>query len=246
MLRQPLEVMSKGAAGPVTNVDLAVDAMLREKLRAARPDYGWLSEETPDAPEDRLHHARVFMLDPIDGTAAMIAKSPQWTISIGVVESGRAVAGAIYNPMTDEMFVGGQAAGVSLNGRSVLASGRTELVGARVIGERRRYADKRWPQPWPDLDISYRQSIAYRLALVASGQADLTILFGPKHDWDIAAGAALIAAAGGTITDPWGGALTLNRPEPRTPGAVAAGAGLHALIIERTSHLPNPKEANGT
>ena len=50
LLRKPLEIQSKGAAGPVTNIDFAVDALLTERLRGARPDYGWLSEETPDDP----------------------------------------------------------------------------------------------------------------------------------------------------------------------------------------------------
>src|SRR5262245_45272253 len=69
---KPLEVQSKGALGPVTNIDFAVDALLSEMLRAARPDYGWLSEETPDEPENRIGRARTFMIDPIDGTAALV------------------------------------------------------------------------------------------------------------------------------------------------------------------------------
>jgi|CXWL01.1.fsa_nt_gi myo-inositol-1(or 4)-monophosphatase len=243
LLTKPLDIKSKGEAGPVTNVDLAVDALLTERLRSARPDYGWLSEEAPDDPTQRLGRSRVFMLDPIDGTAAMIARVPQFTISIGVVEAGRAAAGVVYNPMTDELFLGAPGVGASLDGRPISASARGAIEGARMIGQRRSFADKRWPKPWPEMDIIIRQSIAYRLALVAAGQADATILFGFKHEWDIAAGAAIVAAAGGRITDPWGLPLELNQPDPRAPGAVAAGAPLHPLIIERTSHFPDPREA---
>ena len=241
LLRKPLEIQSKGPAGPVTNIDFAVDAMLTERLRNARPDYGWLSEETPDVPAERTGKARTFMLDPIDGTAAMIGKVAQWTISIGVVEGSRAFAGAVYNPMTDEMFVGAPGAGAAFNGRPMSASARDSLECARMIGQPSRFADRRWATPWPQMDIIPRQSIAYRLALVAAGQGDATVLFGFKHDWDVAAGAALVEAAGGKVSDPWGQALTFNQPDPRGPGVAAAGAALHPLLVERTRVLPDPR-----
>ena len=240
---KPLEIFSKGELGPVTNVDYAVDALLTERLRTARPDYGWLSEEAPDEPDARMKHKRVFMLDPIDGTAAMISKLPQYTISIGIVDDGRAVVGAIYNPMTDELFMGALGEGALLNGRPMRASTRDSLDDARMIGQKSLYADKRWPRPWPKtLQIEQRQSIAYRMALVAAGQADATILYGFKNEWDIAAGCAIVEAAGGKVTDTWGRPLVLNQSDPRAPGVVASGAAMHALIIERLSHLPDPRE----
>ncbi|MFZ2030990.1 MAG: 3'(2'),5'-bisphosphate nucleotidase CysQ [Vitreimonas sp.] len=241
LLTKPLEIRSKGDAGPVTNIDLAVDALLTEKLRNARPDYGWLSEEAPDYPDARLKAQRVFMLDPIDGTAAMISKNPQFTISIGIVDGAEAVAGAIYNPSTDEMFLGARGEGATLGGRPVHASKRDTLEGARMIGPKGRFSDSRWPKAWPNMEVEQRQSIAYRLGLVGAGQADATILFGWKHYWDIAAGAAIVTAAGGVVTDTWGAPLQFNLREPRAPGVVASGAGLHALLIERTSHFPDPR-----
>lgn len=244
LMRQPLDITSKGALGPVTNIDLAINVMLEERLLGARPDYGWLSEESPDDHARRIGKARVFMLDPIDGTAALIAKTPQFTISIGIVENGRAFAGAIYNPMTDEMFAGAPGAGMMLNGRRVQASPRDNLDGARIVGQRSRFADAKWKLPWPKLDITERQSIAYRLAIVAAGQADATILFGFKNEWDIAAGAALVEAAGGIVSDLWGEPLVFNQPDPRAPGAAASGAALHALIIERTRVVPDPRKAS--
>lgn len=240
---KPLEIHSKGELGPVTNVDYAVDALLTERLLGARPDYGWLSEETPDDPDKRLQYKRVFALDPIDGTAAMISKIPQYTISIGIIDHGRAVAGAIYNPMTDELFLGAPGHGATLNGKPVSASAQDTLERARMIGQKSRFSDRRWPRPWPkSLEVEQRQSIAYRMALVAANAAEGTILFGFKNEWDIAAGCAIVEAAGGKVTDPWGHPLMLNQRDPRAPGVVASGAAIHPLIIERTSHLPDPRE----
>jgi len=243
LLAKPLEIRSKGEAGPVTNVDFAVNDLLTERLRAARPDYGWLSEETPDIAAERIGKARVFMIDPIDGTAAMIAQSPQFTISIGITESDRAWAGVIYNPRTDELYRGAVDAGATLNGRTIRASLRSDIEGMRMIGQAQRFKSSKWPQPWPKMQIDSRQSIAYRMGIVAAGQGDATILFGWKNEWDIAAGAAIVEAAGGRVSDPWGGALKLNNPDPRTPGGVvAAGANLHPLLIERTKIIPDPRQ----
>ncbi|MGD9981434.1 MAG: inositol monophosphatase family protein [Hyphomonadaceae bacterium] len=239
---KPLEIESKGEAGPVTNVDKAVDAMLELKLLSKRPDYGWLSEETPDNPDYRIGKERTFMLDPIDGTAALIGKVPQWTVCIGLVEGDRAFAGAIYNPMTDEMFSGAIGHGAFFNGRPVKTTEIGHLEGARMIGQKSRFSDKRWPAPWPKMDIIERQSIAYRLALTAAGMGDATLLFGWKHDWDIAAGAAIVEAAGGRVTDLWGEALKFNGEIPRVPGVAAAGANLHPLLIERTQTIRDFRE----
>jgi myo-inositol-1(or 4)-monophosphatase len=240
LLNKPLEVKSKGADGPVTNVDVAVNALLRERLLGQRPSYGWLSEENPDDPDARVSRLRTFVIDPIDGTAAMIAKSPQFTISIGVVEKGAALAGAIYAPMTDEMFLGEVGGVATLNGKPISASDRDKLEGARMLGQKPRFQDKRWLTAWPKLEFIERQSIAYRLALTAAAQGDATILYGLKHEWDIAAGAAIVAAAGGRVTDFWNRPLALNQRDPRAPGVVASGAALHPLLIERTLHWPKP------
>lgn len=241
LMVKPLEIQSKGEAGPVTNIDFAVDLLLEERLLTARPDYGWLSEETPDDPARRIGKARTFMLDPIDGTGALIGKSPQWTVCIGLVEGERAFAGAIYNPMTDEMFVGAVGHGVTLNGRPVRVTERRGLEGARMIAQQSRFAPKRWSTPWPKLDVIERQSIAYRMALVAAGHGDAALLFGFKHEWDIAAGAALVEAAGGVVTDLWGEPIRFNQQPPRAPGVCVSGAALHPLLIERTREFPDPR-----
>jgi myo-inositol-1(or 4)-monophosphatase len=238
--RTKVETWSKGAAGPVTEVDLAINDMLNTRLRPQRPDYGWLSEETADNP-DRLSRDRVWVIDPIDGTQAFIDGEPQFTIAIGVTEKGRAVSGAIYNPITDEMYLGADGAAATLNGEPIGPSKRDKLEGANVIAYKRLFADSKWPRPWPELKYGARHSIALRLALVAAGKFDATVLFGMKNVWDVAAGAAILQAAGAQCTDPWGAPLDFNRADPRVPGVVAAGPALHALLIERTTDAADPR-----
>ncbi len=235
-----VEIWSKGPAGPVTEVDLAIDKLLHEKLIGARPDYGWLSEETADT-SARLEKRRVFVVDPIDGTQAFIAHRPQFTISIGVVDDGRAVTGAVYNPIKDEMFLGVVGEGATLNGAPIHVSAAAKLEGASLMAKRGFFAEDQWPEPWPHMQVSFRPSIARRLALVASGRFDAVILPGFKNEWDIAGGAALVEAAGGRVTDPWGAPLSFNAAEPKAPGLVAAGPQLHALLIERLVTLPDPR-----
>lgn len=226
---------------PVTDVDLAMDALLTERLRSARPEYGWLSEETTDS-EERLSKRRVFIVDPLDGTRAFLAKLPEFCVSLAVVEDGRAVLGCIYNPVLDEMYVGGTETPATCNGAPLKTTARTQLEHARLIGRKAFYDDARWPQPWPPLDFFWRNSIAYRMSLIAAGQADGAVMFGFKNEWDTAGGTAILEAAGGCVTDMFGAPLQFNQPEPHAPGCVASCGPLHPLLIARVKHLPHPRE----
>lgn len=226
---------------PVTEVDLAIDALLKERLTGAQPDYGWLSEETPDTPA-RLAHRRAFIVDPLDGTRSFLDGEPHFCISIGIVEDGAAILGCVYNPIRDEMFVGGRGVTAALNGAPIRVSQRTELTQARLIGRRRFYEDARWPMPWPALDLGWRNSIAYRLSLIAAGEFDGAVMLGFKHEWDTAGGAAILEAAGGRVTDMFGAPLRFNQPDPQAPGCIATGGPLHPALLERIAHLPHPRE----
>jgi myo-inositol-1(or 4)-monophosphatase len=124
----------------------------------------------------------------------------------------------------------------------VRASERKALEGAKLIGKPRTFNDRQWPTPWPKLQLDFRHSLAYRLALVAAGVFDATILLGYKSEWDIAGGAAIMQAAGGIISDTSGAPLVFNQREPQVIGAVAAGRNLHSQIIERVQWLPHPSE----
>ena len=132
-----LKIWSKSGGSPVTSADLAVDAVLRDRLLTARPDYGWLSEETADSP-DRLTRRRIFVVDPIDGTVAYMKDKPWWCIPVAVVEDGRPVAAVIHAPMLNETFVATLGGGATLNGRAITPSDTTDLDDASVLAEIRR------------------------------------------------------------------------------------------------------------
>ncbi|MBI1252412.1 MAG: 3'(2'),5'-bisphosphate nucleotidase CysQ [Alphaproteobacteria bacterium] len=235
----PVDVRNKADSSPVTEVDLEVNRLLAARLRPARPDYGWLSEEDADD-GDRLTKSHVFIVDPIDGTRAFIDGAPEFCISIGLAKGGRAHAGVVYNPITEELFAGGETVAATLNGAQVRASDRDVLEGAHLVGKTMLYGSSWWPEPWPDLELTFVQSLAFRMSLVASGRCDGAVLPGFKHEWDIAAGAAILAAAGGTASDPWGAPLAFNAADPRAPGVVVSGPRLHGALLARTRSMPHP------
>ena len=110
------EVWLKGGHSPVSEADYAVDKFLRETLIAARPDYGWLSEETVDSAA-RLEARRTFVVDPIDGTRSFLEGRSTWCVSIAVVENGNAVAGVVDCPAKDEIYWAEPVAAAGRTGR---------------------------------------------------------------------------------------------------------------------------------
>jgi myo-inositol-1(or 4)-monophosphatase len=218
----------KSRGEPVTEADLAIDRFLRDVLEPARPHYGWFSEETGrDAA--RAGAERTFVVDPIDGTTAFLKQRPHFSISVGLVERDRAIAGVVYNPITEEFFSAAPGVGARLNGAPIHASDCGAVEGCRVLGQRDFLAC----DPWPAMQVEQRSSIAYRMALVAAGIFDAAIVLSPKHDWDMAAGAAIVREAGALATSRTGEPLRFGDPSAIQRSLVCAGPRLHALILER-------------
>lgn len=219
-------------AGPVTEADIAVNDALMKKLRAARPDYGWLSEETEDTP-DRLDAARVFIIDPIDGTRSFIEGSGTWAHSIAVVERGQPTAAVIYLPRRDLLYAASVGQGARLNGAPIHVSDRAELAGASVLAAKPGLAPEHWRGGQvPDIRRAHRPSLAYRLAAVAEGRFDAMFTLRPSWEWDVAAGDLILREAGAATSDRTGAPLRFNNPRPQVNGVVAANPVLHARIIE--------------
>ncbi|WP_179378133.1 inositol monophosphatase family protein [Jannaschia marina] len=215
------ETWDKGdGQGPVTEADLEIDAMLRTDLGSARPDYGWMSEETPDSP-DRLTRETLFIVDPIDGTRAFIEGSRSFSHSLAIVRNGLPVAAAVHVPLLDRTYLAGAGLGATLNGERIRTTGRGALTAATVLGTKPSFAPERWKGGTPPVERAFRSSLAYRLALVAQGRFDAMITLRMAWEWDIAAGALLVAEAGGRVTDRTGDALRFNNPHPQLDGVVA-------------------------
>ncbi|RLK00527.1 inositol monophosphatase family protein [Ruegeria conchae] len=220
-------------AGPVTEADLAVNAMLERELQAARPDYGWLSEETEDSP-DRLTRNRVFVIDPIDGTRSFAEGSRTWAHSLAVTEQGEVTAAVIYLPMRDLLYAAAKEQGATLNGRPIYVSGRVQLSEAEILAAKPNLDPRHWlSEAVPEFRRVYRPSLAYRMALVAQGRFDGMLTLRPSWEWDIAAGDLILREAGGRCTDRLGHPLRFNNAHPRLNGVVAAGSEVHENLRSR-------------
>jgi myo-inositol-1(or 4)-monophosphatase len=223
-----------GGHGPVTEADLEIDAMLRESLTAARPGYGWLSEETEDG-VDRLSRDHVFIVDPIDGTRSFIDGQKNFAHSLAVTRQGHVTAAVVYLPMLDRMFTAELGKGAALNGAPLAASGTHDEPSATVLASRPNFQPDHWPGGVPTVHRSFRPSLAYRLALVGQGRFDGMITFRDSWEWDIAAGALIVSEAGGLISDRDNRPLAFNNPRPLLPGVIAANRPIHAALMARRS-----------
>ena len=215
-----------GTAGPVTEADLEVDRMLSSDLCAARPSYGWLSEETEDS-ADRLSQEYVFIIDPIDGTRAFIEGAPHWAHSLAIAKSGRIQAAAVYMPMLDLMFTATLGGGAYLNDLPITVSARCETPGANILSSKANFREEFWPGGFPDLKRSFRSSLAYRLCLVASGEFDGMLTLRPTWEWDVAAGCLIVSEAGGLATDRTGVDAVFNSAGGQLNGIVASNSDIH-------------------
>ena len=225
-----------GDNSPVTNADLAADRLLTERLRAARPDYGWLSEETVDD-ADRLGRRRVFVVDPIDGTHAYLKDRPWWSVSISIVEADRSVAGVVFAPDLDQLFAAAEGEGATLNDAAIRASEALALADCKMIADQRMFDHPAWPERWPSMRVEPRNSTALRMALVASGEFDATLTIAPKSDWDVAAGDLIAREAGCVVSDHFGEAFRYNRQHPAQRSLICAAPGLAPLIMARVRHI---------
>src|SRR2546425_3297776 len=192
-----IEAEYKVGHDPVTEADRSLDVILRKNL--LQIGEGWLSEESADD-LSRLDREWVWVVDPLDGTREFVAGIPEFCVSIAMIYQGQPVAGGIFNPATSEVFLGALDAGVTYNGRPVRSSQRKALEGALVLASRSETKRGEW-QAFQDapFKIQAMGSVAYKLARISAGLADLTFTLCPKHEWDVAGGAALIASGGGFV-----------------------------------------------
>ncbi len=214
--------------GPVSQADLEIDEMLRDRLLRARPGYGWLSEESAQEPGAA---ARGFIVDPIDGTRAFLDGQTGFAHALAVVEHGVPVAAVVHLPLRDLCYTAARGAGAWLNGAPIRVRSGARVAGAEVLVARPQLAAEHWPGGVPQVSRHFRPSLAWRMALVAEGRFDAMLALRPTWHWDIAAGALLIAEAGGVVSDGCGSALRFDTDSPHSDGVIAAGPALHAELM---------------
>ncbi len=226
-----IKVNFKSGDDPVTEADRAANRVIQRVL--LRDGEGWLSEESGED-LSRLEKSRVWVVDPLDGTREFVAGIPEWCISIALVEEGVAIAGGVCNPATSETFLGCVGCGVTHNGRIACCSRTESLSGASVLASRSEIKRGEWDrfrtEPFTVTPVG---SVAYKLALVAAGVADATWTECPKHEWDVAAGVALVNAAGGFAERLDGALLTFNNWPCLLPNLLASGP----ILAQKLSSL---------
>lgn len=220
--RKSPEVWMKTGDSPVSEADYAVDRYLRETLMRARPDYGWLSEETADTP-DRLAVRRTFVVDPIDGTRAFLDGRSTWCVSVAVVERGRALAGVLDCPARGEIFSAVPGRGAVRNGVAIQVRRPPrdpQIGGPKPLLTAAGNALRQSLRP-----VSYIPSLAYRVAMIAAGELDASFVRPNSHDWDLAAADLILAEAGGAILNQHGARPLYAASSSPRHGVLVAGSG---------------------
>lgn len=223
-------ITQKGEDNPLTDADLASNRVLFERLMGNFPDFGWLSEETADD-GSRLSHRNVWIVDPVDGTLEFTKGIPEFVVSVGLVVDGVPALGVLYNPIQDLLFSGVVGQGAWLNGEPCRVSDRAEIQGSRVVCSRTEMS-KGWFEEYKDLLVPEPVgSVAFKFGLVAAGRAEATFTPRPRHEWDVAGGAAIVLAAGGRFTNRHGQAHAFNQPKPLVDGIAATNGSIHDAIL---------------
>lgn len=224
----------KTPGNPVTDADYAIDRLLTERLREARPDYGWLSEETRDD-GSRLAARRTFFVDPIDGTRDFVCGRDGYAVSIAVVEDGVPRVGVLFAPARQQLFVAERGLGAVCNDMPLSVSTASRLAGARLPVDRSVFKSRIWDEPWDAVAVEKPNAIALRITKVASGEADGVFDGRAVRDLDIAAAALILTEAGGIITDHEAAPLSFNGLNARMKSLVAATPGIHAELCAKVA-----------
>ena len=238
LFRTDLKNWTKGGSSPVSEADIAVNDLLESRLRAATPDYGWLSEESADD-DTRLGKSFVWIVDPIDGTRGYLAGREDWCVSVALVDDVAPVLAAVFAPVSDEFFFAARGQGATRNGAPLHATGGIALDFSRLAGPKPLV--ERLRQSPGEISLHPRiGSLALRLCRVAQGNLDAAFAGGNSRDWDLAAADLIVQEADGKMTALSGDAILYNRREVGHGVLVAAGRDRHASIVSHFRSRPLP------
>jgi myo-inositol-1(or 4)-monophosphatase len=225
-----LKAMAKDDRSPVTRADRQSDAFLKQELLRLVP-AAWLSEETADT-EDRLVCNRLWVVDPLDGTREFIKGLPDYSVAAALVENGEPILGVVHNPATGDTFAAARGLGAYRDGAPICVCEGDNLLASRSEFARGEFQS--FEESW---EVKPVGSIQYKLALVAAGEAAVTLSRGPKHEWDVCAGALIVREAGGKATDLFGGPLRYNQPFPKVKGILAGAPQAYARAAEEIAAI---------
>ena len=236
MFSTELKTWTKGASSPVSEADIAVNDLIETRLRGATPGYGWLSEESADEPA-RIGKAFTWIVDPIDGTRAYLARQRDWSISIALVGNGAPLLAVVFAPASEQFFSAIKGRGAKLNGAPIAVAPGAEINFPKIAG----------PKPLVERLGGMKEgeglhprigSLALRLARVGEGTLDAAFVGGNSRDWDLAAADLIVHEAGGEMTTLAGEPLVYNSADVRHGLLVAAGRARHKHIVEHFRKHP--------
>jgi len=232
-----------GRSDPVTAADRDANALIVRGLAAAFPDDALLAEESPLS-ATRHEHARLWCIDPVDGTQEFIAKNGEFAVMIGLAIDGAARLGVVYQPTADALYCGAgtYAACICAGREQRLAVSRNGDMRRAVLMVSRSHRSQAVSAAAARLGVAREQpsgSVGLKMVRIAEGTADLYLSASTRtHEWDACAPEAILRAAGGRVSDVLGAPLCYNKPESNTPfGIVASNTILHDATIAALAPL---------
>ena len=227
-------VETKSDSSPVTAADAAGEAVILEALARLAPEIPVVAEEEAAAGRIPKTGGRFFLVDPLDGTKEFISRNGDFTVNIALIEDHAPSLGVVFAPVEARLFAGdveaGQAWSAPVDPMGVIGAPQSLHIRAAPTGGLAAVASRSHNSPATEayldrFDIASRVSrgSSLKICMVACGEADLYPRLAPTMEWDIAAGDAVLRAAGGTLSAPDGSPMTYGKPRFFNPGFVAAG-----------------------
>lgn len=221
-------VRGKEDASPVTEADVRAEALILTGLAELAPDIPAIAEESVAAGRIPDIGARFWLIDPLDGTKEFISRNGEFTVNIALIESGHPVLGVVLAPALGQLYAGAVGAGAFVEdgeGRRAIHCRQPPSEGLSVVASRSHGDAAAMDAFLAGRKVARLVSAgsSLKLCLVAAGNADLYPRLGRTMEWDIAAGHAVLSAAGGRVTMLNGEPLTYAKPDFANPHFVAWG-----------------------
>lgn len=221
-------VRGKSDASPVTMADEEAEAVILSGLAKLTPDIPIVAEEEVAAGRIPTLQDRFWLVDPLDGTKEFISRNGEFTVNIALIADGKPVLGVVLAPALRRMFMGVAGDGAFVEddaGRNRIACRKAPDAGLTVVASRSHGNAEALDEFLARRKVASIRNAgsSLKLCLVASGEADVYPRFGRTMEWDIAAGHAVLTAAGGKLTDVQGNALLYGKPDFANPHFIASG-----------------------